>query len=45
MSGAFAGQFLKTAESLGADATLVKPIRPEVLDQVIEEVLGRPRSS
>ncbi len=42
MSGAFSGRFLKTAELLGADATLVKPIRPEVLDQVIEDVLGRP---
>jgi CheY-like chemotaxis protein len=41
MSGAFAGRFLKTAELLGADATLVKPIRPEVLEQVIEDVLGR----
>ncbi|HXJ43176.1 MAG TPA: response regulator, partial [Bryobacteraceae bacterium] len=41
MSGAFGGKFLKTAELLGADATLVKPVRPEVLDQVIEEVLGR----
>ncbi len=41
MSGAFAGQFLKTAELLGADATLVKPIRPEVLDQVIEDVFAR----
>lgn len=44
MSGAFSGRFLKTAELLGADATLVKPIRPEVLDQMIEDVLvqGRP---
>ena len=41
MSGAFSGRFLKTAELLGADATLMKPIRPEVLDQVIEDVLGR----
>jgi CheY-like chemotaxis protein len=41
MSGAFSGRFLKTAELLGADATLVKPIRPEVLEQVIEDVLGR----
>jgi PAS domain S-box-containing protein len=43
MSGAFSGRFLKTAELLGADATLVKPIRPEVLDQVIEDVLGQDR--
>ena len=41
MSGAFGGRFLKTAELLGADATLVKPIRPEVLEQVIEDVLSR----
>ena len=41
MSGAFGGQFLKTAELLGADATLAKPVRPEVLDQLIEEVFGR----
>ncbi len=43
MSGAFSGRFLKTAELLGADATLVKPIRPEVLDQMIEDVLVQAR--
>ncbi|HVY95127.1 MAG TPA: response regulator, partial [Bryobacteraceae bacterium] len=45
MSGAFGGRFLKTAELLGADATLVKPIHPEVLDQVIDDVLIKERSS
>jgi CheY-like chemotaxis protein len=43
MSGAFGGQFLRTAELLGADATLVKPIHPEVLDQMIEDVVGKAR--
>jgi DNA-binding NarL/FixJ family response regulator len=43
MSGAFSGAFLKTAELLGADATLVKPIHPEVLEQMIEDVLRQPR--
>jgi PAS domain S-box-containing protein len=45
MSGAFGGQFLKTAELLGADATLAKPIHPEVLDQMIEDVLARVSSN
>ena len=31
MSGEFGGQFLHLAELLGANATLLKPIRPEVL--------------
>ncbi len=45
MSGAFSGRFLKTAELLGADATLVKPIRPEVLEQLIEDVFGQVQPS
>ena len=45
MSGAFSGRFLKTAELFGADATLAKPIRPEILDQMIEDVLAQPRSA
>jgi CheY-like chemotaxis protein len=41
MSGAFGGQFLKTAELLGADATLSKPVLPERLISMVAEVCGR----
>jgi PAS domain S-box-containing protein len=40
MSGAFGGQFLKTAELLGADATLSKPVLPERLISKVAEVCG-----
>lgn len=39
ISGAFYGQFLRTAEMLGARAVLQKPIRPEDLLRCIREVL------
>jgi len=39
MSGEFGGQFLHVAELLGANATLPKPIRPEVLLDVVRRVL------
>ena len=38
MSGAFGGQFLSTAELLGATATLAKPINEETLFQTICKV-------
>jgi two-component system cell cycle sensor histidine kinase/response regulator CckA len=38
MSGAFSGQFLRAAKHLGADATLRKPIRREVLERVLKEL-------
>jgi PAS domain S-box-containing protein len=40
MSGAFSGQFLRTAKYLGADATLMKPIQPEALKQMVQELVG-----
>ena len=39
MSGEFAGQYLHVAELLGANATLPKPIRPDVLLDVVRRVL------
>jgi PAS domain S-box-containing protein len=39
MSGAFGGHFLKSAKALGADATLLKPIRADVLYQTVGELL------
>jgi PAS domain S-box-containing protein len=39
MSGTFGGQFLNAAEALGADATLIKPIRAELLLARVAEVL------
>lgn len=39
ISGAFGGAFLKTAEMLGAAATLPKPIAPEALLRAVEQVL------
>jgi CheY-like chemotaxis protein len=41
ISGAFGGQFLKAAERLGVDATLLKPIRLDALRKTVEDVLGR----
>ena len=40
MSGAFGGRFLRTAEILGAHATLSKPVRPERLVQTVGELLA-----
>jgi PAS domain S-box-containing protein len=39
MSGALGGHFLKSAKALGADATLVKPIRPDRLQETVGELL------
>ena len=39
MSGEFGGQFLHVAELLGANATVPKPIRPEVLLNMVRRVL------
>lgn len=39
ISGAFFGQFLRTAEVLGAKAVLQKPIRPDELLKAVREVL------
>jgi PAS domain S-box-containing protein len=41
ISGAFGGQFLKTAERLGVDATLLKPIRLDTLRKTVDDVLSR----
>jgi PAS domain S-box-containing protein len=41
MSGALGGHFLKPALLVGADATLEKPIPPDVLQESIKEVLSR----
>ena len=40
ISGAFAGSFLKSAELLGAHATLQKPFTPEALLDIVRRVLG-----
>jgi CheY-like chemotaxis protein len=42
ISGAFGGQFLKTAQLLGADAVLNKPVSAELLLAKVAEVL-KPR--
>jgi CheY-like chemotaxis protein len=39
ISGAFDGQFLKTAQMLGADAVLAKPVSAELLLAKVSEVL------
>jgi PAS domain S-box-containing protein len=39
ISGAFGGQFLKTARMLGADAVLDKPVSPGLLSVKVAEVL------
>ncbi|HEY1494459.1 MAG TPA: response regulator [Candidatus Solibacter sp.] len=41
ISGAFGGSFLKAAGMLGASATLAKPIAPDALLRVVEELVGR----
>jgi DNA-binding response OmpR family regulator len=43
ISGAFAGQFLKVAQLLGADAALSKPVSNELLLAKVAEVLDRRR--
>jgi CheY-like chemotaxis protein len=40
VSGAFAGQFLRTAELLGANAVLPKPLNLIELKRLVEELLG-----
>lgn len=40
MSGAFGGQFLKTAALLGARATLAKPVAPTEILRVVREILS-----
>jgi DNA-binding response OmpR family regulator len=39
ISGAFGGEFLKTARLLGADAVLNKPVNGELLLAKVSEVL------
>ncbi|MGP8243158.1 MAG: response regulator [Bryobacteraceae bacterium] len=39
ISGAFGGQFLKTAQLLGADAVLSKPVNPELLLAKVSEAM------
>jgi hypothetical protein len=41
MSGAFGGRFLRTAEMLGAHATLLKPVSADTLVRTVRAVLGR----
>ena len=40
VSGAFAGQFLRTAELLGANAVLPKPLNLKELRRLVEEMLA-----
>lgn len=40
VSGAFAGQFLRTAELLGANAVLPKPLNLKELKRLVQELLG-----
>ena len=40
MSGAFGGQFLKTATMLGARATLAKPVTPAEILKVVRDILS-----
>jgi two-component system, cell cycle sensor histidine kinase and response regulator CckA len=42
ISGAFGGQFLRTAQMLGAQATLLKPISRSQLLETVAEVLRQP---
>jgi CheY-like chemotaxis protein len=39
ISGAFDGQFLRTAQAMGADAVLNKPVAAELLLSRVAEVL------
>jgi CheY-like chemotaxis protein len=40
VSGAFAGQFLRTAELLGANAVLPKPLNLAALSELVKRLLG-----
>ncbi len=40
VSGAFAGQFLRTAELLGANAVLAKPLNLVELARLVKKLLG-----
>ena len=40
VSGAFAGQFLRTAELLGANAALPKPLNLAALAELVKKLLG-----
>lgn len=40
VSGAFAGQFLRTAELLGANAVLPKPLNLAELGRLVKKLLG-----
>jgi hypothetical protein len=40
MSGAFDGRFLRTAEMLGAHATLQKPLKMNLVLETVREVLA-----
>jgi CheY-like chemotaxis protein len=41
MSGAFGGRLLRTAELLGAQATLMKPVSPATILQVTQDILRK----
>jgi hypothetical protein len=43
VSGAFGGQFLSTADRLGADASLLKPVSRKALLETVRNVLAAPR--
>ena len=45
ISGAFGGRYLRTADLIGADATLPKPVDPVVLIDTVRSVLSRPHRS
>ncbi len=45
ISGAFGGKFLKMAKGFGADATLIKPIKPDQLWSTVAGVLAGERFS
>jgi two-component system cell cycle sensor histidine kinase/response regulator CckA len=40
VSGAFGGQYLRAAEFMGADASLMKPVGAERLRRTVQQVLG-----
>jgi DNA-binding NarL/FixJ family response regulator len=40
ISGAFGGRYLRTADLIGADATLPKPVDPVVLIDTVRSVLS-----
>lgn len=43
LSGARAGAYLHMARPLGADATLAKPVSPDLLVETVARVLAAPR--